>query len=104
MRFSWKRAESELEREIAHHLHHLAEEFVRQGHSREEALRLARREFGGSEQVKEQCRDERRWAWTTGLRQDIQFGFRMMRRTPVVTAAAILSWPWASERTRHSYR
>ena len=91
MRFSWKRAESELEREIAHHLHHLAEEFVRQGHSREEALRLARREFGGSEQVKEQCRDERRWAWTTGLRQDIQFGFRMLRRTPVVTAAAIIS-------------
>ena len=38
-----------------------------------------------------ECRDERRFAWLTGLRQDIVFGLRMMRRTPVVTAAAILS-------------
>ena len=44
----WNRRETELEREIAHHLHHLAAEYERQGHSREEALRLAKREFGGS--------------------------------------------------------
>jgi len=86
----WNR-ESELEREIAHHLHHLAAEYERQGHSRAEAMRMAKREFGGSEQVKEQCRDERRWSWTSGLRQDIVFGLRMMRRTPVITAAAVLS-------------
>lgn len=91
MRFSWNRADRELEREIAHHLHQLTEELLRQGHSREDARRMAEREFGGSLQVKEQCRDERRWAWMTGFRQDIQFGFRMMRRTPIVTVAAILS-------------
>ena len=38
----WKRAETELEREIAHHLHHLTEEYVRQGHSRHEAMLLAK--------------------------------------------------------------
>ncbi len=54
-------------------------------------MRLAKREFGGSEQVKEQCREEQRWAWINGLRQDIVFALRMMRRTPVVTAAAVLS-------------
>ena len=52
---------------------------------------MAKREFGGSEQVKEKCRDERRWAWMTGIRQDVVFGVRMMRRTPVVTLAAVLS-------------
>ena len=52
---------------------------------------MAKREFGGSEQTKERCRDERRWAWANGLKQDVVFGWRMMRRTPVVTAAAILS-------------
>ncbi len=52
---------------------------------------MAKREFGGTEQVKEQCRDERRWAWMSGFRQDIVFGLRMMRRTPLVTAAAVLS-------------
>lgn len=91
MRFPWNRAETELEREVAHHLYHLAAEYERQGHSREEALRMAKQEFGGSGQVKEQCRDERRWAWISGLRQDIVFGLRMMWRTPVVTVAAVLS-------------
>ncbi len=91
MRFPWNRAESELEQEIAHHLHELAAEYERQGHSRAEAMRMAKREFGGSEQVKEYCRDERRWAWMAGLWQDVTFGLRIMRRTPIVTIAAILS-------------
>ncbi len=85
------RAETDLEREIAHHLHYLAAEFERQGHSREEALQMARREFGGSTQVKESCRDERRGAWMNGLWQDIVFGIRMMRRSPAITLAAALS-------------
>jgi predicted permease len=90
MRF-WKRAEIELEREVAHHLHHLAAAYERQGYSRQEALRMACREFGGAEQIKERCRDERRFAWLTGFRQDIIFGLRMMRGAPAITAAAVLS-------------
>jgi len=90
MRF-WKRAEGELEREVAHHLHHLAAEYERQGYSRRDALRMAAREFGGTEFFKEQCRDERRFAWFTGFRQDLVVGLRMMRKTPAVTAAAVLS-------------
>ncbi|HVY92565.1 MAG TPA: ABC transporter permease [Bryobacteraceae bacterium] len=91
MTFPWNRAESQLNGEIAHHLRELTAEYVRQGYSPEDAARQARKEFGGAEQFKEQCRDERRFAWLTGFRQDIVFGLRMMRRTPVVTAAAVLS-------------
>lgn len=91
MRFPWNRAEAEMEREIAHHLHQLTAEYKRQGYSDEEALLRARREFGGREQVKEQCRQERRWAWLTGLQQDVIFGLRIMRKTPLVTLAAALS-------------
>ena len=91
MRFPWTREESDLDREIQHHLHHLTAEFARQGHSQEEARRLAHRAFGHSDLVKEQCRDESRWAWLSGLRQDATFGLRIMRKSPVVTAAAILS-------------
>jgi len=91
MRFPRSRAEVDMEREITHHLHELAAEYKRQGYSDEEALLRAKREFGGREQVKEQCRDERRWVWLTGLRQDVNFGFRIMRKTPVVTLAAALS-------------
>lgn len=91
MSFFLQRRESELQREIAHHLSQLAAEYQRQGYTPEEALRLANREFGGATQVKERCREERRWAWMTGWRQDIVFGGRMMRRNPVVTAAAVIS-------------
>lgn len=91
MRFPWNRAEAEMEQEIAHHLHQLAAEYKRQGYSDEEALLRAKREFGGREQVKELCRQERRWAWLTGLRQDVIFGLRIMRKSPVVTLAAALS-------------
>jgi len=87
----WRRAESELERELAHHLWALTQEFERQGYTKEEATRMAKREFGGEEQVKEQCRDERRGAWLAGLWQDLEFGWRMMKRTPVVTAAAVVT-------------
>lgn len=51
----------------------------------------ARREFGGVEQYKEQCRDERRWHLLAQLWQDVSFGFRMTRKTAAVTAAALLT-------------
>jgi predicted permease len=91
MRFLWNRRETELEREVAHHIHELAAEYRRQGYSRDEAQRMAKREFGGPEQVKELCRDERRFAWMAGFRQDLVFSLRMMRRAPAITAAAVLS-------------
>jgi putative ABC transport system permease protein len=91
MRFRRSRAETDLERELAHHLYQLTAEYERQGYSHEEASRMAKRAFGGREQVKEQCRDERRWSWLSGVWQDIVFGVRMLRKTPAITAAAIVS-------------
>jgi predicted permease len=90
MPFSWNRAETELKRELAHHLHELTAEYERRGHSHEEAICMARREFGGSEQIKERCRDERRWAWASGIRQDVAFALRQMRRSPGFSATAVL--------------
>jgi predicted permease len=90
MKFPWNRKETELNSEVAHHLYHLAAEFERRGHSRKEALALAKREFGGAEHVKEQCRDERRWALISGLRQDVAFSIRQMRRAPGFAATAVL--------------
>src|SRR5882757_2542655 len=73
------RSDADLKRELAHHLHELTAEYERQGYSREEAMWMAKREFGGSEQVKEKCRDERRWKWMSGIWKDVAFAFRQMR-------------------------
>jgi len=83
--------ETDLKRELAHHLHELTAEYERRGHSHEEAMRMAKREFGGSEQVKERCRDERRWAWMSGIRQDFTFALRQMRRSPGFAVTAVLT-------------
>jgi predicted permease len=91
MRFPWNRMEADLKRELAHHLHELTAEYERRGNSHEEAMRMAKREFGGSEQVKERCRDERRWAWMSGIRQDVAYAFRQMRRSPGFAATAVLT-------------
>jgi predicted permease len=91
MWFPWKRKEVELEREVAHHLHEMAAALERQGYSRIEALQIAKREFGVTEQIKEECRDERRGAWLAGIGQDVAFGLRQMKSSPVVTIAAVLS-------------
>src|SRR5450432_2954099 len=91
MRFPWNRMETDLQRELAHHLHELTAEYQRRGHSHEEAKRMAKREFGGSEQVKERCRDERRWAWLSRIRQDFAFALRQMRRAPGFAVTAVLT-------------
>jgi predicted permease len=83
--------EAELKRELAHHLHELTAQYERQGHSHEEAVRMAKREFGGSTLVSEQCRDERRGAWLAGLGQDVVFAIRQMRRSPGFAATAVLT-------------
>src|SRR3954470_12693605 len=91
MRFPWNRMEADLNREVAHHLHELTAEYQRRGHSREEAIRMAKREFGGSEQVKERCRDERRGAWMTGIRQDCVLALRQIRRSPGFAFTAVIT-------------
>jgi predicted permease len=91
MRFPWNRMEAELKRELEHHLHQLTAEYERSGHSHEEAVWMAKREFGGSEQVKEKCRDERRWAWMFGIWQDFVFARRQMRRSPGFALTAVLT-------------
>src|SRR5471030_2472722 len=90
MRFPWNRMETDLQRELAHHLHQLTAEYERRGHSHEEAMRMAKREFGGSEQVKERCRDERRWAWMSGIRQDFTFALTAVLTLALGIAANVI--------------
>jgi predicted permease len=89
--FRQRKLEQEMADEMAVHLEMQIEDHVRQGMSPEEARYLALRKFGGVEQVKETYRDGRSLAWVETFLRDLKYGLRMLRRSPGVTAVAVLS-------------
>jgi len=89
--FLKRRLERELDDEIRSHLEMQIEENLHQGMSTAEARYAALRKFGGVDQVKEVYREERSLLGVETLLRDLRYGFRMLRRSPGITAVAILS-------------
>jgi len=89
--FRWAQADRELDDELRDHLERKTEEYVAQGMTPEEARRRARLDLDGIEQTKEKCRDTRKVNWIQDFIQDLHFGLRMLCKSPVFTAVAILT-------------
>src|SRR5262245_51081859 len=47
--------------------------------------------FGNATAIQEQAREASTLVWLETIAQDVRYGFRQLRRTPIVSAAAILS-------------
>src|ERR1035441_295839 len=81
--------ESELNEELRFHRDRQVEKYIQSGLTYEEAIRRFRLEFGGLDQVKEECREVRGVTFLETLAWDIRYALRTFRRNPVFTVTVI---------------
>jgi predicted permease len=85
----WRRVEEELDDELRFHLAMEARKYIARGVLDEEAERLARLQFGGLEQVREECRTVRGTELVSTLSQDVRFALRSFARSPGFVLAVV---------------
>jgi len=85
-----KRMEIDLDKELRFHFESQVTDKVRSGIPENEARRLTRIEFGGMEQIKEDCRESRGTLWLESIFQDVRYGVRQLKNSPAFTITAVL--------------
>jgi predicted permease len=89
--FRRARTERQLDAELRFHLDQRIADYVASGMTPAEARQRARLEFGGLDQVKEECRDIGAARFIETLIQDVRYGLRQLRRNPGFTAVAVIT-------------
>jgi len=85
--WSGRRLDADLDAELRFHVDEETDRLVAEGLARPEARRRALAAFGGLAPMREHTLDARGTRWVHDVLRDVRYAFRMMRRTPVFTAA-----------------
>src|SRR5262245_15055002 len=83
--------ERELDEELRHHLDQQIAANLETGMDRDDAVRLAHRQFGGLDQVKEEYRDSLGVRVVNDTVRDVRYAIRALRRSPVFAVTATIS-------------
>jgi predicted permease len=82
--------EADLDKELRYHFDRMVRDAIAAGVAPEEARRRARLEFGGLDQVKEECRDVR-GRWLEDFGKDLRYTLRTLKTNPGFAAIAVTS-------------
>src|SRR5262245_15362575 len=85
------RVDAELDNELSFHLEQQVREHLANGIAECEVYRLALKELGAEERIKEECRDMRRVNHVENLAQDLRYGLRLMIKRPGFASVAMLT-------------
>jgi len=88
--FTRKQMEDDLDKELRFHFESQIADKVRSGIPEAEARRLTRIEFGGIEQIKEECRESRGTMWLESIMKDFRYVLRRLLRSPGFTITFVL--------------
>jgi predicted permease len=86
-----RRMDRELEKELRYHIDRRVDDLLRSGLSEADARRQVALEFGGVPQIREAVRDTWLWRWLDNGSRDLRYAGRLLRRSPVFAATALLS-------------
>ena len=86
-----RRADDDLDREVASHLALLEDEHRRRGLTPDDARAAARRALGSIALVQDAHRDARSFGWLEDVLRDVRHTARSLRRAPGFTAIAVLT-------------
>jgi predicted permease len=86
-----RRMAADVTEEIRQHLEEKVDDLLERGFSRDDATRIARREFGNDLVVMERSRDVWRWIAAEDFIADVGYALRQLRRQPSFAVVVVLT-------------
>src|SRR4051812_46291339 len=89
--FQKEQLDARMDDEMRSHIEMQTQENLAAGMNPKDARYAALKEFGWVESVKEECREQRRFAWIDHFVRDFRYGARALRKSLGFTAVAVLT-------------